>query len=88
MPVQDELPLRHSNQYSADSACVHCDGVIRHESWCATQNANVRDAFQAALYSDKLSVGDGLILHALGVVWTLEGSRANLRRLNGNPKLG
>jgi hypothetical protein len=33
MPVQDHLPPSHSNQYSADSACGHCDGVIRHELW-------------------------------------------------------
>ena len=38
MPIQT-LPLTHSNQYSADSACGHCDGVIRHEAWCITQNA-------------------------------------------------
>ena len=34
MPVQSQFPLSHSNQYSADSACEHCDGVIRHEPWC------------------------------------------------------
>jgi hypothetical protein len=72
MPVQDQLPMGHSDQYSADSACVYCDGVICHESWCATQSANVHYAFQAVLDPDTLSLGDGLILHALGVVWTPE----------------
>jgi hypothetical protein len=85
MLVRDELPLRHSNQYSADSACVHCDGVIRHESWCATQNANVHYAFQAVFDPGKLTLGDVLILHALGVVWTPEGSRASLWRLKRRP---
>ena len=79
--MQDQLSLRQSNQYSADSACVHCDGVIRHESWCATENANVHYAFQAVLDPYKLSLGDQLILHALGVVWTPERSQANLWRL-------
>lgn len=81
MPVRDQLPLRQSNQYSADSACVYCDAVIRHESWCATQSANVHYAFQAVLDPDKLSLEDELILHALGAVWTPEGSQAHLLRL-------
>ena len=42
MAVQDHLPSSHSNQYSADSACEFCDGVIRHEPWCITQNASVQ----------------------------------------------
>ena len=47
MPVQSNFPLSHSNQYSADSSCGHCDGVIRHETWCVTQNASVQYAYQA-----------------------------------------
>ena len=38
MTVEEKLPSRHSNQYSADSACGHCEGVVRHEPWCTTQN--------------------------------------------------
>ena len=72
MPEQNDLPLRHSNQYSVDSACMHCDGIIRHESWCATQNANSYYAFEAALDPTQLSVGDEVTLHGLGVVWTTE----------------
>jgi hypothetical protein len=47
MPVQDHLPSSHSSQYSADSTCGHCDGIIRHEPWCITQNASVQYAYQA-----------------------------------------
>lgn len=72
MAVQNQLPLRHSNRYSADSACPYCDGVIRHESWCATQNANAYYAFEAVSDPTRLSVGDELSLHALGVVWTTQ----------------
>jgi hypothetical protein len=69
MPVQDHLPSSHSNQYSADSACGHCDGVIRHEPWCITQNASVQYAYQAVSDPCHLSPGDHLILHALGTAW-------------------
>ena len=72
MPTQNQLPWGHSNRYSADSACLHCEGVIRHESWCLEQNANVHYAYQAVSEPDWLSLGDQLILHALGVAWTAE----------------
>jgi hypothetical protein len=78
MPLQNELPWRHSNQYTANSACVHCDGIIRHESWCATQSANVHYAFRAVLDPSQLSPGDELTLHALGVAWTAERVQAYL----------
>ena len=77
MPVQDQIPLRHSNRYRVDSACEYCDGVIRHEPWCATQSPDVHYAFQAVSDPDTLSLGDSLILHALGVVWAPEGSQAH-----------
>jgi hypothetical protein len=79
MPLQNDLPLRHSNRYSLESACMHCDGIIRHESWCVTQSATVRYAFQAALDPSQLSLGDELILHALGVAWAAERVQAKLR---------
>ena len=70
MPVDSHLPLSYSNQHSAESACGHCDGVVRHEPWCITQNASVRYAYQAVSDPQSLSPGDHLILHALGVAWT------------------
>jgi hypothetical protein len=69
MAISKEQVSRHGNQYSADSACAHCEGVIRHEPWCSTQNARVQYAFQAALYPNHLTLHDSLILHALGVAW-------------------
>ena len=77
MAVENQLPLRHSNRYSADSACAYCDGVVHHESLCATQNANAHYAFEAVLDPTQLSVGDELNLHALGVVWTTVKARAS-----------
>ena len=70
MPVKDQLPLRHSNKYSADSACGHCDGVLRHEPWCVTQNASVQYAYKVISGPSHLSRVDHLILHALGAAWT------------------
>jgi len=68
--IQSHFPLSHSNQYSADSACGHCDGVVRHETWCVTQNTSVQYAYQAVSDPTHLSPGDHLILHALGAAWT------------------
>jgi hypothetical protein len=72
MSTQNQLPWSHSNQYSADSACVYCEGVIRHEPWCHEQNADVHYAYLAVAEPDLLSFADQLILHALGVAWTGE----------------
>jgi hypothetical protein len=69
MAMSNQSLWQHGNRYSADSACAHCDGVIRHEPWCSTQNSTVRYAFEAALYPNHLTLQDNLILHALGVAW-------------------
>jgi hypothetical protein len=60
----------HSNKYSAEAACEHCGGVVRHEDWCITSSSTVLYAYEAVLDGDKLSEGDKIILHALGVSWT------------------
>ena len=80
MPVQDQHPSSHSNRYSADSPCGHCDGIIRHEAWCITQNASVQYAYQAVSDPDNLSPGDHLTLHALGAAWTPKKILSKLRR--------
>jgi hypothetical protein len=59
----------HSNRYSADSACEHCEEVVRHAPWCITQSAEVLYAYEAVHDASKLTIGDRLILHALGVYW-------------------
>ena len=69
MSTPNQPPISHSNQYGADSACVHCEGIICHESWCITQNANVHYAHQATLFPNQLSLEDRIILHAWGVAW-------------------
>lgn len=79
MPIQSQIPPSHSNQYSADSTCGHCDGVIRHEPWCITQNASVQYVYQAVSGTGELDPGDHLILHALGVAWTAKRILSRLR---------
>jgi len=69
MPTTNMKTWYHSNIYSADAACEHCSGVVRHETWCITQNDAVSYAYEAVLDADKLSPGDRIILHALGVLW-------------------
>jgi hypothetical protein len=70
MPPTNTSTWYHSNAYSADAACEHCSGVIRHETWCITCNDRVAYTYEAVLDADKLSMGDQIILHALGAVWS------------------
>jgi hypothetical protein len=69
MPTQEATTWRHSNKYSAETACEHCEGVVRHEPWCITRSPEVFYAYGAVLNADRLTEGDRLILHALGVTW-------------------
>jgi hypothetical protein len=59
----------HSNRYTAESACEHCAGIVRHEPWCITVDRIVYYAFEIVADPSKLTVGDSLILHSLGVNW-------------------
>jgi hypothetical protein len=65
----EAAPVYHCNKYSADSACEHCEGIIRHEPWCITLNANVLQAYAALLDPSALTETDRLVLHALGTSW-------------------
>src|SRR5258708_22560391 len=59
----------HSNRYPAQSACEHCAGIIRHERWCVMVDQTVYYVYQIVTDHTKLTIGDSLILHALGVLW-------------------
>jgi hypothetical protein len=69
MSVNPQATLYHSNRYSAQSACEHCGGVVRHEKWCITCDPIVQYAYGVVLEPKKLTLRDRLILHALGVSW-------------------
>lgn len=59
----------HCNRYTAQSACEHCEGIVRHERWCITIDPVVRYAYEIVLEPNKLTFEDTLILHSLGVAW-------------------
>lgn len=59
----------HSNRYHAGAECEHCKGIVRHEPWCITMDAAVAYAYEIVADPAKLSKGDELILHSLGVKW-------------------
>lgn len=59
----------HANQYSAESACSSCGGVVRHTHWCAMCNPIVAYAQTIVEEPERISEKDQLILHALGVAW-------------------
>ena len=48
---------------------VNIAAEFRHERWCITCDAVVQYAYGAVLDSEKLTLCDRLILHALGVSW-------------------
>jgi hypothetical protein len=69
MSIPEQIYWQQANHQTADLGCPHCCGVSSHESWCSTQNLNVRYAFQVISCPDCLTHHDSLILHALGVTW-------------------
>jgi hypothetical protein len=64
-----ESTIRVSNQFSAASACEHCQGIVRHEPFCITLNSRVLYAYEIILDACKLTPGDQILLHGMGVVW-------------------
>jgi hypothetical protein len=59
----------HADRCNSDSACKFCQSVLDHTSWCATQNSTVFYAYQIVAESARLTLGDSLALHSLGVTW-------------------
>ncbi len=70
MPAPGSQHWYYSNNQTPSSGCEHCKGVLRHETWCVTRNANTYYAFRAVQDAASLSQEDRCILHALGVAWT------------------
>ena len=59
----------NSKQYKTKAACALCEGVFAHESWCAARDPGASYAFQIVVDASKITTGDSLILHSLGVAW-------------------
>jgi hypothetical protein len=61
------------NRQNAPATCEHCAGILRHERWCRTRDPLVYYAYQIVSDPNKLTMGDILILHSLGVSWAAKG---------------
>lgn len=85
MSTQQTAVWMHSNKYNAEAACEHCQGVVRHESWCVTRSEVVLYAYEAVLHAEKLTEGDRLILHALGASWTNNSCAGTCKSPNCKP---
>ena len=88
MSTRQQSESSRSNQDSAGSICDHCAGVTSHETWCITCNAVVRYAFGAVSDGGHLTVGDELILHALGVEWSGEADKDISRQSSSAQSFG
>ncbi len=79
---QPQLLWYHSYKYSAQAAREHCEGIIRHEPWCVRVDPIVCYAYQIVADSGRLTPGDALALHALGVKWKAEGCPEIARKMD------
>jgi hypothetical protein len=77
MPNTSPTTWHNSDPYSVQAACEHCGNVLQHEAWCFTRNTAVRYAYQIIHDPSKLTIGDTLILHSLGVTWV---AKAGVRK--------
>lgn len=67
--MADAPPIFHSNKYTAESACEHCAGIIRHERWCITVNQFIRYCYEVVLDASKMTASDHEWLTSLGAAW-------------------
>ena len=58
-----------SNQSDVRPSCAYCEGIFEHEVWCATRDPQVAYAYQIVADASKITAGDSLMLHSLGVAW-------------------
>ncbi len=61
--------LIYHNGSRTQLACEHCLGMFEHERWCRAKEPRVSYAYQIAVDPSKITLGDFLILHSLGVAW-------------------
>jgi hypothetical protein len=70
MSSYQQTESAHGNQHTQGPICDHCLGTATHETWCITCNEVVRYAYGIVLDARSLTLGDQIILHALGVEWS------------------
>ena len=64
-----DIPWRDWNNYHAGDACEFCEGIVRCEDWCISRSEEVRYAYVLILYPWRMSTGDEIRLHAMGVTY-------------------
>jgi len=60
----------NSNSCSAPTPCAFCEGIFQHAAWCASRDPGASYAYQIVVDASKITTGDSLILHSLGVAWS------------------
>ena len=70
MAVRKKTRWWQSRLADEDWTCARCGGVVLCMPWCESVNARVNYAHDAVRHPSHLSMGDRLILHALGVRWS------------------
>ncbi|HEY3975096.1 MAG TPA: hypothetical protein VGM18_18965 [Candidatus Sulfotelmatobacter sp.] len=63
----------HSKNVAAEPACAYCENIFEHAAWCATRDPQVAYAYRIVEDASKLTAGDSLMLHSLGVAWVETG---------------
>lgn len=66
-PMSETIKI--TNQYNVAKACEHCEGVVRHESWCVSESPAIYYAWAIVHYSGIVTEEDRIHLHGLGVAW-------------------
>jgi hypothetical protein len=61
--VYDRKPSK--NQFG----CALCEGTFSQEAWCASRDPGASYPYQIVVDASKMTTGDTLILHSLGVTW-------------------
>ncbi len=59
----------NSKQSNSPFACALCEGTFSHEAWCASRDPGASYPYQIVVDASKMTMGDTLILHSLGVTW-------------------
>jgi hypothetical protein len=70
MNINSAIQSKESSSINTDeSACQHCEGIFEHTAWCVTREPRMAYAYLIVRDASKITVGDSLILHSLGVAW-------------------
>ena len=75
MSSHQQTEPNRSNQPVPAVLCAHCGGATHHEPWCITCNSVVSYAYEIVVNGRHLTLGDEIILHALGVEWSPYGKK-------------